>query len=312
MSLLATYSAVLSKFEYDASVNFWKMDLVPCITDQSPNCCILCAHDKKKCGSIPRELWGAAQHSWNDVHNLCDNVIADPSSYSRCQIWRANRAVKDVAYAWRKVADRLRDPMMQKSKDTVQLARVQAQELASNRELLSLLCLQGAGAQMTLPEMTSRIAAAAPVYIRDDTPAQLLLEAIDRLDGAENTPRVDVEVEGSDRDIMGSLDELYDVADQAVADCNPGPICPISFVGQRPRLRGPADPSSTPGGRKRARPADGGDGDNNDDDDDGNDAPDPSPSRPPSEPARLAVRLLVAEVGVVVVVVVATTTFELW
>ncbi|EEU39423.1 uncharacterized protein NECHADRAFT_81578 [Fusarium vanettenii 77-13-4] len=214
MSLLATYSAVLSKFTYDAAANFWKMDLgevpcmyclehmdkdprIPCITDQSPNCCLLCAHDKKKCGSI----------------------------------WRANRAVKDVAYAWRKVADRLRDPMSQKSKDALQLSRVQTQELASNRELLSLLCLQG-----------------------------LLLEAIDRLDGAENNPRTDVEVEGSDRDI-------------AVDDGNPGPTCPVSFVGQGPRLRGPADPSSTPGGRKRARPADGGDNDD--------EAPDPSPSRPP-------------------------------
>ncbi|EEU43690.1 uncharacterized protein NECHADRAFT_82723 [Fusarium vanettenii 77-13-4] len=88
----------------------------------------------------------------------------------------------------------------------------------------------------------------------------LLLEAIDRLDGAENNPRTDVEVEGSDRDI-------------AVDDGNPGPTCPVSFVGQGPRLRGPADPSSTPGGRKRARPADGGDNDD--------EAPDPSPSRPP-------------------------------
>lgn len=126
---------------------------------------------------------------------------------------------------------------------------------------------------MNLSEMTSRIAAAAPVYIRDDTPAQLLLEAIDRLDGAENNPRTDVEVEGSDRDIVGGLGELYDVADQAVDDGNPGPTCPVSFVGQGPRLRGPADPSSTPGGRKRARPADGGDNDD--------EAPDPSPSRPP-------------------------------
>ncbi|EEU47131.1 uncharacterized protein NECHADRAFT_77279 [Fusarium vanettenii 77-13-4] len=198
MSLLATYSAVLSKFTYDAAANFWKIDLskvpcmycleymdkdprIPCITDQSPNCCLLCAYDKKKCGS--------------------------------------------------------------------------------------------ARAQMNLSEMTSHIATTAPVYIRDDTPTQLLLKAINRLDSAENNPRTDIEVEGSDRDIMGGLGELYDVADQAVDDGNPGPTCPVSFVGQGPRLRGLADPLSTPGGRKRARPADG--GDNNDE------APDPSPSRPP-------------------------------
>lgn len=121
---------------------------------------------------------------------------------------------------------------------------------------------------MTLLEMTNRVAAAAPFYIRDDTPAQLLLEAIDRLEDCENTPRSDVEVEGSAREIVGILGALYDRADQAFSDGNPGPVCPVSFVGQRPRLRGPADPSSTPGGRKRTRPS-GDDDDDDDVDDDG-------------------------------------------
>lgn len=69
MSLLSTYASALSKFEYDPDAHFWKMDVgevpcmyclehidkdprIPCITDSSPNCCLLCAHDKKKCGSV--------------------------------------------------------------------------------------------------------------------------------------------------------------------------------------------------------------------------------------------------------------------
>lgn len=69
MSLLATYATVLEKYEYDPNVVFWNMKAgevpcmyclehinkdpgIPCITDTSPNCCILCTHDKKKCGSV--------------------------------------------------------------------------------------------------------------------------------------------------------------------------------------------------------------------------------------------------------------------
>lgn len=70
----------------------------------------------------------------------------DITSYSNVQIWRVNRAIGQVAYCWRKVADRLRDPIgastTSEKKRAALKETVQTQELASNRELSSLMCLQ--------------------------------------------------------------------------------------------------------------------------------------------------------------------------
>ncbi|KAJ3540933.1 hypothetical protein NM208_g4833 [Fusarium decemcellulare] len=268
MSLLATYATVLGEFVYDPNVAFWHMEKgeVPCfycvqqlardphlgcIVEDSGNCCLICRHDRQKCGSMPRELWGAAQFFWNAAHGLVEEIEANFDDYTTLQLWRVNASLHDCCYYWRKVSKSLTNPLRQTSGGASMAAQVQTQELASSRELLSLLCLQQAGANLSLADMTQRVAAAAPAYVRDDGLATLLRDAIKHLDGCENSPRDGVPQEGRDLKIKDSLAFLQDRYDTALDNGHPGPICPVSFVGLPPRRRGPGDHNTAPGGCKR-------------------------------------------------------------
>ncbi|KAL6360854.1 hypothetical protein LRP88_06562 [Fusarium phalaenopsidis] len=101
--------------------------------------------------------------------------------------------------------------------------------------------------------MTSRVAAATPLYAYDDTPAVRLKIAILALANCED---IDLETEGLAIALPKEFDWPEHAALKAALDrctANVAPLCPVDFVGNAPTSR--TTGKTTP--KKRAAPAGG-------------------------------------------------------
>ncbi|KAG4277622.1 hypothetical protein FPRO04_07399 [Fusarium proliferatum] len=212
MSMLPTIANALAEFVYDKDIKFTSFtapDGAPCfgcLTTIHRDARLLC----KKCGSIPREILGAAQFYWNHVSRL-QALAADPEDLYAKEVWRICNY--DVAET------------------------IQTQEAAATRELLSLQLLQSAGVNFSPEEMRARVAAATPLYARDDSKAVRLRKALRRLPNAEKTPY------GSDKGEIEDLPE--ELEDTLIAQMNKArdsgctaPVCPPTFAGIEPVSQG--------------------------------------------------------------------------
>ncbi|KAF5965227.1 hypothetical protein FBULB1_12328 [Fusarium bulbicola] len=112
MSMLPTIAHALAEFVYDKDINFTSFtapDEVPCFLclttihrdsrllcvakDSAKPTCLCCQNSNKKCGSIPREILGAAQFYWNHVRRL-QTLAANsdaPDVLDSTDVWRAVR-----------------------------------------------------------------------------------------------------------------------------------------------------------------------------------------------------------------------------
>ncbi|CZR41637.1 uncharacterized protein FPRO_11226 [Fusarium proliferatum ET1] len=180
MSMLPTIANALAEFVYDKDIRFTSFtapDGAPCfgclttihrdarllcvIEDSVKEICLCCQNSKKKCGSIPREILGAAQFYWNHISRP-QALAANPDDLHGKEVWRICNF--DVAET------------------------IQTQEAAATRELLSLQLLKSAGVNFSPEEMRARVAAATPLYARDDSMAVRLRKALRRLPNADKTP----------------------------------------------------------------------------------------------------------------------------
>ncbi|KAI3581656.1 hypothetical protein IWW34DRAFT_847842 [Fusarium oxysporum f. sp. albedinis] len=124
---------------------------------------------------------------------------------------------------------------------------IQTQDSAANRELLSLQLLRSAGANFSLEEMQARVAAATPLYARDDCKAVRLRKALRRLPNADKTPCGPDD--GDLEDLPLEIDDtLIDQMNEARDSGSTAPVCPPAFVGMVPVNRGPSQ--ATPRERK--------------------------------------------------------------
>ncbi|KAF5670344.1 hypothetical protein FCIRC_8982 [Fusarium circinatum] len=109
MSMLPTIAHALAEFVYDKDINFTSFtapDEVPCFLclmtihrdsrllcvakDSAKPTCLCCLNSNKKCGSIPREILGAAQFYWNHVRRL-QTLAAKPDPpdvLDSTEVWR--------------------------------------------------------------------------------------------------------------------------------------------------------------------------------------------------------------------------------
>ncbi|KAF5593519.1 hypothetical protein FPCIR_5218 [Fusarium pseudocircinatum] len=246
MSMLLTIANALAEFVYDKDIKFTSLtapDEAPCFLclttihrdsrllcvakDPTKPICLCCQNSSKKCGSIPREILGAAQFYWNHVCRL-QTLAANPDALDTKELWRV----------WSLSSN---DP-------NVGLT-IQLQEAAATREGIFLQVIQSAGANFSLEEMQARVAAATPLYARDDSKAIRLRKALRRLPDADKTPH------GADD---GEREDLpHELKDALIAQMNEArgsgctaPNCPPIFAGTGPVSRGP---SQTAPSRKRKR-----------------------------------------------------------
>ncbi|KAF4333088.1 hypothetical protein FBEOM_13107 [Fusarium beomiforme] len=250
MSMLLTIANALAEFVYDKDIKFTSFtaaDEIPCflclttihrdsrllcVAKDSKPICLCCQNSSKKCGSIPRDILGAAQFYWNHVRRL-QTLAANPNGLDTKQ---------------RAVAEQISDPFKQSSNDRDVALTINTQALERNSELLSLQLLQSAGVSFSPEEMQAHIAAARPLFARDDSKAVRLRKALRRLPDADKTPH------GSDD---GELEELpQELKDTLIAQMNEArgsgctaPDCPPIFAGLGPVSRGPSQ--APPRKRKR-------------------------------------------------------------
>ncbi|ENH67112.1 hypothetical protein FOC1_g10002744 [Fusarium oxysporum f. sp. cubense race 1] len=240
MLMLPTIAPALADFVYDKDISFTPFtepDEIPCFRclmaihrnarlpcvakDSAKHICLCCQNLRKKCVSIPREILGAAQFYWNHVSRL-QTLAATPESPDTRQVWRLSDD-PDVALT------------------------IQTQDSTANRELLSLQLLHSAGANFSRKEMQARVAAATPLYARDDSKAVRLRKALHRLPNADKTPYGPDD--GDLEDLPLELnDTLIDQMNEARDSGCTAPVCPPVFVGMVPVKRGPSQ--ATPRKRK--------------------------------------------------------------
>ncbi|KAI1051883.1 hypothetical protein LB506_003719 [Fusarium annulatum] len=208
MSMLPTLANALAEFVYDKDIKFTSFtvpDGAPCfgclttihrdarllcvVEDSVKEICLCCQNSKKKCGSIPREILGAAQFYWNHVSRL-QALAADPDDLHGKEVWRIWSVLEEFA-------DQISDPFKLSSSNYDVAETIQTQEGAATRELLSLQLLQSRsfsahtpqpGANFSPEEMRARVAAATPLYARDDSMAVRLRKVLRRLPNADKTP----------------------------------------------------------------------------------------------------------------------------
>ncbi|SCO52826.1 uncharacterized protein FFNC_14508 [Fusarium fujikuroi] len=233
MSRINSYANVLREFVYDPEVqlinqspgeipcfycvcNIHRDLSLRCCAGPSPECCVFCADDRKKCGS------------------------------------RACAAIESCGAAWRVVADRTHNPAS--GGGSTLAATIQSQDIASLRDLQALQCLISGGVELTPEEVSARVASAMPLYARNVSAATRLRSAILRLDTCEDVP-VEGEGTCDELPsafkakpaLRALLDEHSD---------NPVPDVPVAFAGVTPvsrpgqstpaRRRGAAEPPRTP------------------------------------------------------------------
>ncbi|KAJ4321490.1 hypothetical protein N0V84_005292 [Fusarium piperis] len=252
MSALNTITRVLGpEYTFDPSVGFDGMDpgdhpcigclskrhidsRLYCVVDKDPLVCVCCKHYNQKCGAIPDELLGAAQWYWNTACGYFDrcplNVSAPATAQQmsdRTELWRVITALDSCGSAWANIKDWHVDPPEISDASAAALHRLQ--ELASIRELVSIMVLQSAGMNSSVSEIRARMDAAQPAYVRDDTKVQALLRALRGLDDAENKS---VSNEKRARSLRYDMpDRLVDRMTTAYLADAPGPKCAVHYVG---------------------------------------------------------------------------------
>ncbi|KAJ4135488.1 hypothetical protein NW765_009460 [Fusarium oxysporum] len=103
------------------------------------------------------------------------------------------------------------------------------QDSAANRELLSLQLLRSAGTNFSLEEMQARVAAATPLYARDDSKAVRLRKALRRLPNADKTPCGPDD--GDLEDLPLEIDDtLIDQMNEARDSGSTAPVCPLPLL----------------------------------------------------------------------------------
>ncbi|KAK6212976.1 hypothetical protein QIS74_03098 [Colletotrichum tabaci] len=139
-----------------------------CCTGTHTARCLACVVDRKKCSAVPRELWGAAQKTWN---TFTDYRIYDSNGeLSPRERWRIVAALERLSAAWVKIAQYIADPS-QGGLRGINIDQMTVQELASNREHLSLLALINAGILTDKDDIVKRLDQLQPAYLRDDSRA---------------------------------------------------------------------------------------------------------------------------------------------
>ncbi|KAF4473597.1 hypothetical protein FAGAP_12960, partial [Fusarium agapanthi] len=170
---------------------------------------------------IPREILGAAQFYWNHVCRL-QTLAGNPDALDTKE---------------RAVAEQISDPLKLSSNDRDVALTIQTQSIAAHCELLSLQLLQSAGVSFSPEEMQAKVAAATPLYARDDSKASRLRNALRRLPDADKTP-----YESDDGGLEDLPQELKDTLiaqmNEARANGCTAPFCPPTVTGMAPVSRG--------------------------------------------------------------------------
>ncbi|KAK2477032.1 hypothetical protein H9L39_12256 [Fusarium oxysporum f. sp. albedinis] len=217
MSMLPTIATALAEFVYDKDISFTlftEPDEIPCFG------CLTTIH--------------------RDARLLC---VTEDSAKHICLCCQNSRK----KCGSRAVAEQISGPLKLPSDDPDVALTIQTQDSAANRELLSLQLLRSAGANFSLEEMQARVAAATPLYARDDCKAVRLRKALRRLPNADKTPCGPDD--GDLEDLPLEIDDtLIDQMNEARDSGSTAPVCPPAFVGMVPVNRGPSQ--ATPRERK--------------------------------------------------------------
>ncbi|KAJ5012404.1 hypothetical protein K4K57_004277 [Colletotrichum sp. SAR 10_99] len=204
-----------------------------CVCGDHSEKCVPCEEEKKKCAAVPRELWGAAQATWDFFNDF--KTWEKDDDLSPLERFRIHRALSDCSAAWKRIAELIRDPTTSAGKPNME--QLQLQELSSIREHLSLDILVRTGIITEKREVVRRLDAASPAYIRNDAPAERLRDLIKRLaDGPHRHPVPELANEGA----LGEFPSFGDELLQRLADCsaNDVPACGVAIAGARPIGRG--------------------------------------------------------------------------
>ncbi|KAM0074854.1 hypothetical protein ACKRZS_013093 [Fusarium odoratissimum] len=216
MLMLPTIAPALAEFVYDKDISFTPFtepDEIPYFG------CLMAIHRNAR-------LLCVAKDSAKHICLCCQN------SRKKC----GSRAV----------AEQIPDPLKLSNDDPDVALTIQTQDSAANRELLSLQLLQLVP-NFPLKEMQARVAAATPLYARDDSKAVRMRKALHRLPNADKTPYGPDD--GDLEDLPLELnDTLIDQMNEARDSGCTAPVCPPVFVGMVPVKRGPAQ--ATPRKRK--------------------------------------------------------------
>ncbi|RKK83928.1 hypothetical protein BFJ69_g2231 [Fusarium oxysporum] len=217
MLMLPTIAPALADFVYDKDISltpFTEPDEIPCFR------CLMAIHRNARLLCVAKD---SAKHICLCCQNLRKKCVS------------------------RAVAEQISGPLKLSSDDPDVALTIQTQDSAANRELLSLQLLHSAGANFSPKEMQARVAAATPLYARDDSKAVRLRKALHRLPNADKTPYGPDD--GDLEDLPLELnDTLIDQMNEARDSGCTAPVCPPVFVGMVPVKRGPSQ--ATPRKRK--------------------------------------------------------------
>ncbi|KAI1016117.1 hypothetical protein LB504_009231 [Fusarium proliferatum] len=275
MSMLPTIANALAEFVYDKDIKFTSFttpDEAPCfgclttihrdarllcvVEDSVKDICLCCQSSKKNAALYVISISLFACH-------LADFMKDSSRNPWRCPVLLESRlsaaGPRRRPRGSRAVVDQISDPYKLSSSDRDVFWTIQTQDAAATRELLSLQLLQSrsfsahtpqAGVNFSPEEMRARVAAATPLYARDDSKAVRLRKALRRLPNAEKTPY------GSDKGEIEDLPE--ELEDTLVAQMNKArdsgciaPVCPPTFAGMEPVSQGPYPVFGIPNSRCR-------------------------------------------------------------
>ncbi|KAF5600442.1 hypothetical protein FPANT_2398 [Fusarium pseudoanthophilum] len=238
MSMLRTIATTLAEFAYDKDIKFTSFttsEETPCFLclitihrdarllcvakDSANPVCLCCQDSNEKCGSIPREILGAAQFYWNHVRRL-QTLAADLDGLTTTE---------------QAVAEQISDPFKLSTSEHDVVWTIETQDAAATRELLSLQLLQSAGL-LSREELQARVAAATPLYARDDSKAVRLRKALHRLPNAHKIPHGpdDEELEDLPQELADHL--IAQMKEARDSGCT-APVCPPAFTGMEPVSR---------------------------------------------------------------------------
>ncbi|PCD31328.1 hypothetical protein AU210_010983 [Fusarium oxysporum f. sp. radicis-cucumerinum] len=199
MSMLPTIATALAEFVYDQDISFTlftEPDEIPCFG------CLTTIHRDARLLCVTED---SAKHIY-----LCYQ-----DSRKKC----GSRAV----------AEQISGPLKLPSDDPDVALTIQTQDSAANRELLSLQLLRSAGANFSLEETQARVAAATPLYARDDSKAVRLRKALRRLPNADKTPCGPDD--GDLEDLPLEIDDtLIDQMNEARDSGSTAPVCPLPLL----------------------------------------------------------------------------------
>ncbi|KDN71259.1 hypothetical protein CSUB01_12043 [Colletotrichum sublineola] len=204
-------------------------EFICCQADHVANC-LACHINKKKCSAVPKELWGAAQSTWNHYMHLRRSVAE--YQLSPLELWRIDQSLQRVAHAWTKIGEYIADPS--RGVNPLQLQHITIQELASNREHMSLMIQVQAGI-VTPDNVMDRLNQLQPAYVRDDSKAKGLRMLIEYLDGCWGKRFDKLVGEGELKRFPKWAEFRKKVNDYKD---NPVPTCAIRIAGSAPIARG--------------------------------------------------------------------------